>query len=319
MDQSRLEQALALIESGRPDQGVPLLREVASKGDPQALFVLASLTWSGQHVPGDPARGRVLFEYAASLGHAEANIFATNLLGNGVAGKRDWQVALARLEAEARQLPGRRAALDLVAAMTLDASGDPRTVAASRIISEAPDARLFEALISPDECAYVTQAAEGMFEPSMVHNAARELVRDPIRTSDGATYHWLIEDPVIHAINRRIAAASGTNYDQGEALQVLRYVPGQEYRPHFDYVGGDEVSHRVWTALIYLNDDYEGGATAFVRTGTEVCGRTGDVLLFRNDLANGDRDLLAEHAGLPVTRGSKYLATRWVRAGRWIP
>ena len=38
---------------------------------------------------------------------------------------------------------------------------------------------------------------------------------------------------------------------------------------------------RLWTALIYLNEDYEGGETAFVRKGIEVRGQTGDVLVFR--------------------------------------
>jgi prolyl 4-hydroxylase len=152
----------------------------------------------------------------------------------------------------------------------------------------------------------------------MVFNRERQLVRDTIRTSDGAAFHWLIEDPVVHAINRRVAAASGTTYEQGEPLQVLRYEPGQEYRPHFDYVKGAE-NRRLWTALIYLNEDYEGGSTAFVRTGIEVRGRTGDVLLFRNALPDDSQDLLAEHAGMPVTAGKKYLATRWIRERRWIP
>jgi prolyl 4-hydroxylase len=319
MASTPLDQALSLIDAGRFDEGVHMLRQVASTGDPQGLFMLASFTWGGRHVQQDPARGRLLYEYAASLGHPQGNLFLTNLLGNGVAGKRDWELALARLEAEARQLPGRRAALDLVRAMDLDANGDPRSVPQPRLISKEPDARLFAGAFTPQECAYLIEGVRDMFEPSMVYNAARELVRDTIRTSDGATYHWLIEDPAVHSINRRVAALSGTSFEQGEALQVLRYVPGQEYRPHFDYVGGDEVSRRVWTALIYLNDDYDGGATAFVRTGTEVQGRTGDVLLFRNDLADGAQDPLSEHAGLPVTRGSKYLATRWVRGGRWIP
>ena len=47
--------------------------------------------------------------------------------------------------------------------------------------------------------------------------------------------HWLIEDPVIHALNRRLAAVSGTAWDQGEPLQILRYSPGQQYRNHFDF------------------------------------------------------------------------------------
>jgi prolyl 4-hydroxylase len=150
----------------------------------------------------------------------------------------------------------------------------------------------------------------------MVYNKARELVRDTIRTSDGAAIHWLIEDPVVHALNRRIAGLTKTNYEQGEPLQALRYSPGQEYRPHFDYVEGNDVP-RLWTALIYLNEDYEGGETAFVRKGIEVRGQSGDVLVFRNVTDDGTPDGASEHAGKPVVAGTKYLATRWVRAARW--
>src|SRR5205085_7003690 len=127
-------------------------------------------------------------------------------------------------------------------------------------LSREPDARLFRALLTPEECSYLIEAASDRFEPSMVFNSARQLVRDTIRTSDGTAFDWHLEDPAIHAINRRMAAVSKTAYEQGEALQVLRYSPSQEYKPHFDFVQGAE-NRRLWTALIYLNDGYEGGET----------------------------------------------------------
>jgi prolyl 4-hydroxylase len=315
---ARLNEAIELIDGGQVEPGVQLLRQIASGGDPEALFVLADLTWSGTLVPQDPARGRLLYEYAAALGHPQANIVATNLLANGVAGKRDWAAALERLEAEARSLAGRRAAFELLQAMNLDATGDPKSVLDARRVSERPDARTFEGAVTRDECGYLIGAAEPLFRPSMVYDKLGRGVRDTIRTSDGAALHWGMEDPAIHAINRRIAVMTGTGYDQGEALQVLRYSPGQEYRPHFDYLEGVE-NPRPWTALIYLNDDYEGGATEFVQTDLQVRGNVGDVLVFANAGDDGLKNPLAEHAGMPVTRGTKYLATRWIRERRWIP
>jgi prolyl 4-hydroxylase len=317
MSQATLQDALALIEAGR-DEGVPLLRQIASAGDPKALFALGDLTWSGHLVVQDPPRARQMFEQAARLGHVQANIIATNLLASGVAGRRDWTEALERLEVEAKPLPARKAALDLIRAMQLDAKGDPIETPQVRPISERPRAVTFEQLLTPAECAYLIGAVGEGFEPSMVYSHSGELVHDTIRTSDGATIHWAAEDPAIHALNRRIATATGTQFEQGEALQVLRYSPGQQYRPHFDWVD-NAANQRLWTALVYLNDDYEGGATRFVRTGTEVRGKTGDMLLFWNADDQGNGDPLAEHAGLPVTAGIKYLATRWIREARWIP
>ena len=317
MTSAKLQDALRLIDAGRPE-GVQMVREIAATQDPDGLFALANLFWSGTMVPQNPAQGRLLFEYAAAFGHPEANVLVTNLLATGVAGRRNWPEALGRLEAEARAIPARRVAAELIKAMNVDSVGDPVSLAAPRELSEHPRASMFEGLLTQAECDYLVAAAERLFEPSMVYNEAHELVRDTIRTSDGGTFHWLIEDPAIHAINRRIAAATATPYEQGEALQILRYVPGQEYRPHFDFVDG-ATNQRLWTALIYLNDDYEGGATKFVRTGLEVRGRTGDMLLFWNIQSDGHGDPLAEHAGLPVLSGTKFLATRWLREARWIP
>ena len=318
MGQADLQRAIQLINDGSVDQGVQIVREIASSGDPEGLFVLADLTWSGTAVPQDPARGRLLFEYAAALGHGRCNLLVTNLLGNGVAGRRNWPAALDRLAAEARQLPDRREALALLEAMSLDENGDPIAVPDPVPLSDQPYARMFERLVMPEECCYLIKTAEPLFQPSMVYDKSGRAAKDTIRTSDGAAFSWLVEDPAIHAINRRLAKATGTRYLQGEALQVLRYVPGQEYRPHFDFLEGAE-NPRPWTALLYLNEDYEGGATAFVETGLEVRGRTGDVLLFRNEGTDGLRDPLAKHAGMPVTAGTKYLATRWIRQNRWIP
>jgi prolyl 4-hydroxylase len=318
MSQATLQQALDLINAGRVDEGVQMLRVVASSRDPQAMYALARLTWSGNMVPQDPARGRLLFEYAAGLGHGPANVLVTNLLASGIAGRRDWTMAVERLAVEGRQLPDRLAALKLIEAMDLDSSGDPRATPEAVRLSDEPDARIFKGLLTSAECSYLISAAEPLFQPSMVYDDSGQEVRDTIRTSDGAGIYWLIEDPAIHALNRRIAKATRTTYDQGEPLQALRYVPGQEYRPHFDYLEAVD-NPRPWTALIYLNDDYEGGATRFVKTGLDVRGNTGDVLVFGNAGAGGKRDPLSEHAGLPVTAGTKYLATRWIRERRWIP
>ena len=317
MTQQNLDEALRLLDAGRTDEGVQRLREVASSGHPEALFALADMTWSGTSVPQDPARGRLLFEYAASLGHTQSNLLVTNLLGSGVAGKRDWASALHRLGIEAQKLPGRQRALDIIRSMDIDSNGDPRTTPPAEFVSDEPYARFYRSVLTKNECAYLIEMAEDGFRPSMVYDNQRQLVRDTIRTSDGAAFHWLIEDPAIHALNRRIAAVTGTAYDAGEPLQALRYLPGQEYRPHFDFVEGAEIQ-RLWTALIYLNEEYEGGETTFVRTGVEAKGSTGDVLVFRNTREDGGPDPLAEHAGKPVTAGTKYLATRWIRADRWI-
>ena len=138
----------------------------------------------------------------------------TNLLASGVAGKRDWSQALDRLEAEARIMPDRKRAFELVRAMNLNAAGDPRSEATGEKLSERPRVMLFRSLLNKPECDYLRDAIGQDYEPSMVYDKDRRLVRDEIRTSDGATVHWLVEDPAVVAINRRIAAATASEYEQ---------------------------------------------------------------------------------------------------------
>lgn len=314
----KIQQAVALSAAGRNDEAVHMIREVASGGDPDGLALLAEMTWRGGMVDSDPPRARTLYRFAAERGHAGAAIALTNLLASGVAGDRDWPQAVQRLEAEARAIPQRRRALELVKAMRLDAQGDPVHLPAPERLSQQPDVVLFKQLVSAEECAYLRDAVGQRYEPSLVYDDQRNMVRDPLRTSDGAAIHWLIEDPAVVAINRRIARATDSEYAQGEALALLRYAPGQQYHPHFDFVEG-AANRRIKTALIYLNDDYDGGETAFVRTDLKVKGELGDVLVFVNDGGTVGPDPLSEHEGCPVTSGTKYLATRWIRESRWVP
>src|SRR5206468_4539487 len=151
MTQDALQHALQLLDAGR-SEGVPLIRQIASTGNPHALFALGRLTWTGNMVPQDPVQGRLLFEYAASLGHSYANLFVTNLLASGVAGRRDWAAGLQRLEAEARKLPERSDALELIRAMALDGHGDSAAVPQAGRLCYRPDLRFHRLLLPAAQC-----------------------------------------------------------------------------------------------------------------------------------------------------------------------
>jgi prolyl 4-hydroxylase len=96
---------------------------------------------------------------------------------------------------------------------------------------------------------------------------------------------------------------------------VLRYAPGQQYRAHLDAVPG-LTNQRVWTMLVALNEDFEGGATKFPEPGIAFRGRIGDALQFRNVGPDGRPDRSSLHAGAPVEIGVKLIASRWIREHR---
>jgi len=242
----------------------------------------------------------------------------TNLLANGIAGGRDWPAAIARLRAEARIDARRAQMLSLIERMDLTSDGAPRALPDAEKLSDSPEVALFRTLFTDAECDFLQLVAEPSYAESLVLDSHGREHRDTIRTSDGAPMHWLVEDPLIHALNRRLAAASGTDYNQGEPLLILRYRPGQQYRNHYDALPGVD-NQRFKTALVYLNQGYGGGETAFTKTDLKVAGRKGDCIVFRNSLGNGRYDPMAEHAGLPITSGVKYLASRWIRERRHLP
>ena len=313
-----LARALALLQAGRTAEGLLIVNQLAAQNEPEALFTLAKEKWRGIFLPQDLAQARQLFRRADEAGHATAAVFCTNLLASGITGAPDWPRALNRLREEARLHPRRAQVLSLVEKMKLDPRGDPLSPPEGRRLSEAPDVTLFPRLLSAAECDYLREAEPSYRPSTVIDEATGRDVPDRIRTSDGTVIHWLIEDPAIHALNRRLAAASGTSVDQGEPLQILRYRPGQQYRNHFDFVPGAE-NQRMLSALVYLNDGFAGGETCFVRTGLKVKGRKGDALVFRNLGPDRRADPLSEHAGLPVTSGVKFLASRWIRERRHVP
>jgi prolyl 4-hydroxylase len=313
-----LARAEAMAAAGRTDEAILLVRQLAAQGDRDGLFVLGRHLWSGGIVGCDPSAARVHFERAAKAGHTPSRILSTNLLASGIAGSRDWANALGQMPHEVAIDPRRKIQIELLGKMSLTPTGDPLTIRAPERLSSSPDVLRFPAFVTAAECSYLLGVGGQNYRPAQINDGRGGTRLDLIRNSDEFTIHWLIEDPVVHAINRRIAAAADIPANHGEAIQLLRYRTGQQYRPHYDF-NPQLDNQRVTTALIYLNHDYKGGETAFVKTGFKFKARKGDLLLFRNTLDDGGVDPMSEHCGMPVLGGTKYIASRWIRAQRYVP
>ena len=139
-----------------------------------------------------------------------------------------------------------------------------------------------------------------------------------MRDADSSAISHLTEDLVVQRINGCIAAATGTHPKWGEPLNVLRYNEGQQYRAHHDGRGSGEGTTRIMTGLIWLNEQFEGGETEFPNLNIRVRGGVGDMLVFRNEHDDGSQDDRLVHAGLPVSQGIKWMASRWIRAADFL-
>lgn len=316
---NRIEQAYDLASHRQTDAAAALLGEGGRAGDANCWLELAAWYLSGQIVPRDLAKSRDCFRLAAEAGHAQARDIYIAFLANGTGGSVDWGTAIALLSKAAESNPNAARELEVIGTMALGDAGEPIGPFPSEQLSTYPNVRLFPGLFSIEECDFLIDRAAPALQPSLVVDPRTgQHVPNPVRTSDAVAFPLAGETPAIHALCRRLAEASETHVKQGEPLQVLRYRPGQEYRPHFDAIGSAD-NQRVLTFLVYLNDDYEGGETEFIATGLKVRGQKGDGLLFRNADLSGAPDPNSQHAGLPVTAGEKYLASRWIRERRFTP
>lgn len=131
----------------------------------------------------------------------------------------------------------------------------------------------------------------------------------------------------IRPVDEGISALLGVDPLQGETIQGQRYAPGQHFRAHHDYFFETESywqrvrkegGQRTWTAMVYLNDVEEGGATWFPQAGIRVAPKRGLLLTWNNMAPDGSPNILTLHEGMPVVKGVKYIITKWFREGNWI-
>jgi len=183
-----------------------------------------------------------------------------------------------------------------------------------------PRVILFGGLLSNTECdELVGQARRRMSSSNVIDLDTGDERRDAGRTSSGMAF-TRAATPLIARIERRIAALLDWPLENGEALQILRYEVGQEYRPHHDYVDPAESGaatflarggQRVASLVMYLNTPTEGGATNFPDIGLEVAAVKGNAVFFSYDRPHPSTKTL--HGGMPVLAGEKWVATKWLR------
>ncbi len=187
-----------------------------------------------------------------------------------------------------------------------------------------PRAVLLDGLLGVDECETLIDYAhsKGLRHSGVVDRETGESVHHQARTSTSVCLRRA-ETPLIGAIEARLAALTGWPVTHGEGLQVLRYEPGQQYRPHFDWFNPERAGsaahlkrggQRVGTTVIYLAPALQGGGTRFPKVGVEVSPRAGGAIFFANIDPSGRPDEMSLHAGTPVLQGTKIVMTYWQRA-----
>jgi len=127
-------------------------------------------------------------------------------------------------------------------------------------------------------------------------------------------------EPVFQSLLRRTAALCDVPLTFIEAPQIVRYKPGERYKPHLDSEGPE---HRHWTLLLYLNDPGIGGATAFPLLGFKVLPAPGVAVFWQNlrpETGRLVRNYYTLHDGqAPLGSKMKYAVNLWVRSSTYDP
>jgi len=197
---------------------------------------------------------------------------------------------------------------------------DPALV---RVAVNEIEAYEFNHFLTPSECDKLVDIMKNSHTRSTVSSEEdSEGVVDECRTSSSTYFDT--EDSFIQNIEQKIARAIGIDIKYGEAMQGQQYEVGGFFKEHHDFFDKNNASiyknycqddgDRTWTFAIYLNDEsLEGGETHFPRANWLVKPSAGKAVCWRNMNPNGTLNSATLHSGLPPTKGSKYIITKWFR------
>lgn len=181
---------------------------------------------------------------------------------------------------------------------------------------------ILEKILTKEECDMLINYSKNKLFDSHVVGGKNSSIRNSKQT-------WISkDDEIIDNILNRICKIVNLSRDKAEDLQIVNYKPGTYYKHHHDACCEDNTDckeflkrggQRQLTVLIYLNSDYEGGYTDFPNLNKQFKLEPGDAVVFY-PLATGTNIChpKALHAGMPVTKGEKWIANLWFRVSKFI-
>ena len=318
-------------KEGKHDLAVTWLLKAAEGGHALSQTYLGVRFMTGQAAPFAPVKGAQLVLQGAEGGNAEAQARAAVLSAAGVGTAQDWAQALAWLRASAKAgFADAAQQLEVLEAESrFHRPGRPLDLAAlvasptRTEVRRDPDIFAVERFASQEVCDWLAARTRGRLAPARTYDAHQGgRSENDMRTNTGAGFGLSTGDLVFWLMRARIAEAAGVPVGFLEPVNVLHYDPGQKFELHYDYIDPD-VAHfaddlkqrgqRTATALLYLNDAYEGGETDFPRLEFSYKGKPGDLMIFANVDATGKPDPRTLHAGTPPTSGEKWVLSQWIR------
>lgn len=182
-------------------------------------------------------------------------------------------------------------------------------------------------VFSAEECEALIALARPRLAPSTSVDPLTGRNRSGAQRSSLGMFFRLRENAFVARLDERLSELMDLPVENGEGLQVLHYPAGAQSLPHFDFLVPSNAANqaslqrsgqRVSTLVAYLNEVEEGGETVFPETGWSVSPQRGGAVYFEYCNSLGQVDHASLHAGAPVLRGEKWVATKWMRQRRFV-
>ena len=176
--------------------------------------------------------------------------------------------------------------------------------------------------LKKEECNYIINLINNNNFKSQVIGAEGKSIYEDSRTSSTSNLGTI--DSTVRSVHQKIANYLGFPIENGESLQGQMYEPGEYFKPHQDAFSGNSygahagtAGNRVYTLMIYLNDNFEGGETRFTNIDKSVIPETGKAVFWKN--IDESKNIIpdAMHEGCEVKSGKKYIITSWWRENAW--
>ncbi len=192
-----------------------------------------------------------------------------------------------------------------------------------QLVSDGASIGISRGFATPAMCAWLIDRARSRLTPSMVNDSTTgEMRQHPMRTAYTCAFGPGERDLVIAVLQARAVTLTHLPLINHEAPNIISYEPGQQFGLHVDYLDPQNplfarelaaLGQRITTVVTYLNDDFDDGPTQFPALKLNVRGAIGDAIVWSNVRADGSPDPNTVHAGMPPTRGRKWVLSQWLR------
>jgi hypothetical protein len=193
-----------------------------------------------------------------------------------------------------------------------------------QVVSADPSITLFKDVLTIVDCAYLMFLSRPYLKPAKVIDpeSQRGGMMSDVRTSMSTDLPFEAVDIIARYAELKIIQQTGEDLMSSEPMSILRYAPGQFYRPHVDFFDPklkvsqgllENGGQRTASAITYLAVPVAGGGTSFPNLNLEVPPMAGSTLWFRNCFDDGQVDDRSLHAGETVQQGEKWVVTKWFR------